>query len=276
MKKIGNLLWKMFSMTLVFFWGFGDGVRADDSQYDSSVYSDYIPGGNGYGQGEKVQICPRGQYVYSCSGNRVGYNWLSKITFSKSDGTKIFTDNYLIGDNYDQKIDQMRTFFAGSGQINKQYCTSANSCNETIDTTFIQTEGNEKTLNDRDFILGYLCNPLTEGVSIGCATCPDNAYVRESFVRRDNYTPLGIEGNLLVRHSWEFHTIADCYMTQFEDSTGDFIYVKSQTRTNTDNQGTPCYYSSSSQDSQYMFAGAKIENVSLSATTRYYNISTGS
>jgi hypothetical protein len=83
----------------------------------------------------------------------------------------------------------------------------------------------------RNGLLASICNPAE--TEITCQKCPEDADVDESVVGLDeNDTP--------VEDSWIFHTISDCYMNEFSDSTGTFEFVDPESET--PNVAQNCYY----------------------------------
>lgn len=203
---------------------------------------DAVPGywgiySEGKDYGKTHILCPKGQYVYSCGKYIIGYNWLTSVTLTDLKGVKHTIDNYNVGNNTLEKMNQMRGFF-GNQMINYERGCVTDSDSGTYSC---EQKGNKDASEDRDLILGLACNPFISGEDVKCAVCPDGGTVEKSSVQIDNYNPSSL---LLIRNSWNFHTIADCYVSEFEDNSGSFIYVPEASDLST-KQGTQCYYSKS-------------------------------
>lgn len=179
--------------------------------------------------GVRKLLCPAGQYVSQCDNYNVGFYWLksAKLPYQdESDGgddgvdgepeeteengerLTIDTRDYYVGDTNLELFQQMRGFFSSTGDNSILY--------RDADTDTIQPISYATFVEDRELILKNVCHPAL--TSISCTKCPNGANVAESSVELD-------EDNLAVTGSWRFHTIADCFMTEFEDSTGTYFYV---------------------------------------------------
>ena len=184
--------------------------------------------------GTTVSICPEGQYLYKCGNYRVGFNWLKSATFTVRDtSTPLFltndsTKDYYVGDTTLDLYEQMRTFFGHNGHTSIAYKTASG---------ISQATPNEYRI-DRERILNNVCNPLNSSITITCARCPNDAKVQESSVQ------INEDEGLVVQGSWNVYTIADCYMKDFEDSTGSYYYVVPST----ENISAECYYTNTNED----------------------------
>lgn len=171
-------------------------------------------------------ICSKGYYLSSCNQIVVGSNWLKGIK------GKTMPDYYSYGSSSSDPIHMtnLRKFFAGHEPISvkkgnqseekilpSDYVSSRN----TILTTFC-TDGNNSLAN------------------IKCQKCPNDADITESSVEINNYD------NSIIEDSWQIHTIADCYMSEFSDHTGTYIYSPSATA-GSNNTAKRCYYSDNVQ-----------------------------
>ena len=158
----------------------------------------------------KVKLCGVGQYVAQCGNYRVGFNWLKKAEVpdpENSNGTQIQykqTNDYYIDEDILGLFTRMRIFFGDENAI------MYNSNNVPFDQDEIKA--------DREAILNNLCHPSDSYAKPVCLPCPNNAKVDASTVDLS-------ADNLTVSGTWVFHTIADCYMNEFEDSTGTYFYV---------------------------------------------------
>lgn len=238
-------------------------------------------------------ICPSGQYVYKCGNYRVGFNWLKGMTKTETitntteqactdaDGSwadntctkTITTNNYYISDNTAELFEQMRNFFAGNDM---KYCAireeKTSSCTATNNTS---------SKEDRDTILANVCDLSDSSTAVTCATCPNSAKVPDSVAAvyipkitrsfpflqpissntitlpESNKTKTISELSATNSAEWvSFHTIADCYMDEFTDSTGTYKYVESDTN----QTAKECYYVNTNPDALSDLQGDSIEN----------------
>lgn len=199
---------------------------------------------------EEVELCPKGQYVQKCGDYRVGFNWLKSITFS-NDGSTYTTKNYYIANNpikvtsqdIPVLLEQMRTFF--NADADSIFYIKMN--NNTF--TFEKTNTDKSTYKkDRDNILNYACNPKEKTIS--CAYCPNFAEVEPSTVK------------LSIKNTWVFHTIADCYAEEFQDTTGNYHYVLPEDT----NSVQKCYYTNNSISALDKLNGDFISGIKPSET----------
>ena len=243
MNKLGNFLWKLFSITMVLSWDARGVAMADDETTTKStdtrwgIYSHSK-------KGHTKTICPAGQYVYSCGSYKVGYNWLKNITLTAPNGWVKSTKNYYIGDSTYDRMEQLHAFFNKNQTIKQTTDTGYTS----VDTSSSEVE------DDREFILGLVCNPLTENISITCAACPDGGTVERSSVDVGNDTSYEETDLMLIRGTWNFHTIADCYVSEFEDASGSFVYVSPNVSA-TDAKAEACYYVNTKSSATNFLAG---------------------
>ena len=252
MNKIGNFLWKLFSVIMVFNWNISGDSYADSGGTPTMIARKYWTG-TSTEEGDKMTLCPKGQYVYKCNNLAVGYNWLQEYDFkykttpigATSPVYKTYTThNYLIGKDAYEISEQMRSFFSGRGQIN-------------------QRKDSEAT------ILGYLCNPA-DGAIITCAPCPDGGTVGESYVITNDYDDEDGVRNLLFRDSWNFHTLADCYMNEFEDATGSYLFVPAESDFKSVKSGSECYYVKDFEGMTGDFVSYSPSDSTSAQNTRYY------
>lgn len=186
------------------------------------------------------QLCPAGQYVSQCGNYRVGFYWLKSANLpyqdiventegdgenpgdgggeETSDDTEnmdrytIDTRDYYVGETNLELFEQMRGFFSSTGDTTIFYRDPDSGIKPVPYVTFVE---------ERELILKNICHPALTS-AIKCEKCPNGATVPESSVDLD-------ENNLSFANSWRFHTIADCYMTEFKDSTGTYIYLPANT-----------------------------------------------
>lgn len=197
--------------------------------YQGLVDCAYAEDASGY---VRVTICPEGEYVAACGNYRVGFNWLKPATISETN-----TKNYYISNEITDLYQQMRTFFDKDATI-IQYLND----DETI-------TNNPDFAVDRKAILDTLCNPKKS--EIRCLPCPNNAEVPEStvYIKDADQT-----------RDWDFHTFADCYMTEFEDSTGSYFYVPDDRNIDSTNEhnAEKCYYQNTTADAVDILGGTSI------------------
>lgn len=189
------------------------------------------------GEGTTKTVCPRGQYVYKCGNYRVGFNWLKGAGFPElqtisSGPTNGYTTtkNYYVGDTTLELFEQMRNFFNGTNAVLFVNGDSVSSVSPVA---------------DRELILNYLCHPATS--TITCALCPNNANVPATTVELD-------DDNKTIEGTWDFYTFADCYMDEFEDSTGSFYY----TAESGSNAKAKCYYTNTDPNALNTLNGDEI------------------
>jgi hypothetical protein len=249
MERISNFLWKIFCIGSVFCYGSTDSFDAiaeTTSTTEQNVYSSTTTK-----EGMKrINICPAGYYVSKCGNFSVGYNWLKSIRIDNTTRT----NDYTVSSDPVTRFDQMRRFFHG------QYTTGWASTNGTVNKE--EPAKQISTQSDRDTILGAVCNPNNvkkdSSFSYTCTPCPEAGTVGPSYVYAE-YTA----SSLLIPNSWTFHSIADCYISQFTDTTGSFIYLPSNLGSNTTQDGKYCYYGDnvSTTDFNRNYMGTSIGSV---------------
>lgn len=178
-------------------------------------------------------ICPQGYYLARCGAAvSLGTNWLKGMSI-RSSGIPVTTADYY---SYNTSasdmihITNLRKFFAATEPFTY-------NAKETTQGGTVKTAQPNVYKKDKDLMLSYICTDDT-GVLIGaeCEKCPGEASVAASTVNQDTST----DTPKLVWTSWNVHTIADCYMTEFSDDTGTYIYLPENIETE---DPAPCYYS---------------------------------
>lgn len=190
---------------------------------------------NGYAFKEQ-RICNSGQYLYSCNGKVIGTNWLKGISTANT------PDYFSYGDNYKNlNMTNLRKFFNGIDTIT--YMESTN-CGENYTNCEYTPKDIQKStyVKYRNEILTKFCTDgdgklFSDKSLYVCNKCDNNATISASTVRNDTYATGKIFGE-----TWNIHTIADCYMSEFSDTSGTFIYVP-ESNFEQQNTGMPCYYS---------------------------------
>ncbi len=239
MNKLGNFLWKLFSITMVLSWNAKGVAVAADEDTNWGVYSHGS-------KGKTMTICPAGEYVYSCGSYKVGYNWLRSITLTAPNSTERTINNYDIGDDTYAKMTQLHAFFNRAETIKYK---------DISDPDKIQTisSSDNIVMADKEFILGLVCNPLNN-TKITCVACPDGGTVEETNVKVGKDAAYEETDLLLIRNSWNFHTIADCYVTEFTDASGSFVYASPTVSTNNE-KGEACYYVNTNSNDKKLLTG---------------------
>ena len=223
MNKFGDILWKIFTSLVVFSCRTPTDANAEE-----------------YAQTHT--LCRVGYYVSKCGDYNVGTNWLKGYPESENavaisaaleqsttvSATRAGVRNSLISgivnspNYYDysgiNNLKNLRYFFSDD-ESDIIYTTSSGTRQVVQYDTY-------KTM--RNNLLTATCNPVD--VQITCSQCPGIGTVPASSV------DITYDSGLLVSGSWNFHTIADCYMQEFSDSTGIYEYVDNNN--NTEN----CYY----------------------------------
>lgn len=170
---------------------------------------------------EQLQLCSEDEYLYRCGQFVVGTNWLKGIK-----GKNTTPDYYSYGssDSETTNIVNLRKFFAG------------------LEISYIPKDGTKTSVSPSDYeeqknkILNKICAKDGNLVDIECKKCPNNAKVSVSTVERK------ISDGKIDDGSWRIYTIADCYIDEFSDHTGTFVYVPIAAATSSANK-TNCYYS---------------------------------
>lgn len=195
----------------------------------------------------KIQICPAGSYVSKCGIYSVGYSWLTS-RYSTACGTNALDISARSDTTVAQYFEQMRTFFAGLPTLE---CAGGNpvTCKSGAATLIMLSEDCVK--GNRNSVLKKVCDPTKDDTTYVCEKCPNNAKIPSSTVEIKathavNATDTETE---LVESSWNFHTIADCYQSEFEDDTGTFIYLQEGTNANIEDN---CYFGSTVSKSDFI------------------------
>lgn len=159
-------------------------------------------------------LCAAGYYVEKCGDYVIGTNLLKGYQIDDTHNSPDYYD-YANENN----LVNLRKFFAGVQPF--RYRTK-------MTQTVVEIEP-EEYVPFRNGLLASICNPAE--TEIICQKCPEDADVDESVVGLD-------ADNVPVEDSWIFHTISDCYINEFSDSTGTFEYVDPETPDVAQN----CYY----------------------------------
>ena len=181
-------------------------------------------------------LCPEGQYVAKCGNNTIGFNWLKSVCLDLEeddldpDTCQNSTRNYFSAVSVLKLYEQMRDVFSSETDQSIPYKDENNH---------IQYASHDDVLNDRQNILGYMCDINT----ITCAPCPNGAKVEPSTV--------AVLASSNFVNKWNIRTFADCYMDEFEDSTGSYVYVQNGSTT-----PEKCYYGESGNSR--IFSGTNI------------------
>ena len=195
-------------------------------------------------------ICEKGYYVAQCGRYHVGFNWLKNAKFPKTDdsGTVVYeTNNYYVYDDVIDLFTQMRDFFDNSANPPTSiiYTASYNIPVDPDNPTYINPE------DDRELILNSLCHPAL--VQPVCKKCPDGGTTQDASTVTLDYNGLSVRG------SWHIHTIADCYMDEFEDSTGTYVYLPPVNNIDPATaQAEKCYYTNTNQNALNALNGDEI------------------
>lgn len=228
MNKLSNILWRFFTSIVVF--SCRTPADANAEEYATTH-----------------TLCRAGYYVSKCGEYNVGTNWLRGYPASENTvlvdattqqtahverGATVRAGRYstLISgivnspNYYDysgiNNLQNLRYFFGNDDGKRIVYTTSSGTRQVAEYAAYSDT---------RNKLLAVTCNPVN--VQIVCSQCPGVATVPASTV------DITYDSGLLVSDSWKFHTIADCFMQEFQDSTGIYEYVDDN------NQAQNCYYS---------------------------------
>ena len=237
MNNFGNFLWKLFSATMVFFCHVGvDNAFAEDEEVvtsyvdgDSKMTSKYFISTSELEEANRLakteQLCKSGEYLYSCGPTVIGTNWLKGMQKTGSLATpNYFSYNTQSSDTIN--MENLKKFFAHTEAL--QYTSETSSSNTVLPSEY------------KNYLYQILSNYCTNTngkiANINCKPCPNNAYIERSTVQKDAYLT-----SKILWDSWNVHTIADCYMNEFSDETGNYIYVANNSSDNT--AKINCYYS---------------------------------
>ena len=177
-------------------------------------------------------ICAKGTYVDKCGNDEIGFNWLRPLYI---DG--VATRNYYEAANTQSKrYEKMREVFSNT---NPQIGVTFKESNQ------ISTASYEQVRDDRNKILNYFCSDLD---AIRCKSCPNNAKVEASTVSVTTVST-DVTNNTIVS-GWNIRTFADCYLDEFEDTTGTYVY-----QNGTDN-AEKCYFGETG--SSRIYQGANV------------------
>ena len=172
-------------------------------------------------------LCAEGTYLEKCGTNKIGFNWLKSICFN-NDTTNCSRNYYGAASILNSGLyKKMREVFSSTDDISITYKDTDNN---------ISNASHDDVVDDRKKILNFYCNPFTD--TITCKACPNNAKVEPSIVYTLNIS--SSISNTVNVWSWDIRTFADCYMDEFEDSTGTYVY---QDGISTDAE--KCYYGQS-------------------------------
>ena len=226
MNKLSNILWRFFTSMVVFSCRTPADANAEE-----------------YAQTHT--LCRAGYYVSKCGEYNVGTNWLrgypasenavlvnasiqqsAQVAVSARAGIRNTLISGIVNspNYYDysgiNNLQNLRYFFGNDDEQAIVYTTSSGTRQVATYSAYSDT---------RNKLLTAMCNPVS--VQIVCSQCPGIATVPASTV------DITYDSGLLVSNSWKFHTIADCFMQEFQDSTGIYEYVDDANRTQN------CYYS---------------------------------
>lgn len=254
MNNFGKILWKLFCATMVFFLDarynntFADETISNsttESVPDPKLTNYFVDSSGSYNYLQTITICGAGYYLKACGPTVLGTKWLKGMNKTKGleSGQKITTPDYSSKDS-DEDWSNFRSFIAG-----ESFQYKLNSGTDADGTTLTADSSDFKPY--RDQILSNFCTntkgniewSLYDTNGIVCARCPNNANVQASTVQSDYDT------GKILKDSWNIHTIADCYMQEFSDETGTYVYLTDAHAQNAlylaSETGDNCYYSKS-------------------------------
>ncbi len=181
-----------------------------------------------------IQICKAGEYVSKCGDYYVGTNWLKGYTTTNiniiTEGTDSIEHTYTqkTPDYFDYStnanevnMENLRKFFTFGDNLPNMYFTPNTGIKENQVENYAPSS-EYKTY--RDEILEKFCNP--NYVTITCAPCPGSGKTAAASQFSNSWT--------------SFNTIAHCYMTEYNDTTGTYINIDS--KSDTSNEENECYF----------------------------------
>jgi hypothetical protein len=249
MNNFGNFLWKLFSATMVFFCHVGvDNAFAEDEEVitsyvdgDSKITSKYFVSKSELEDANRTsvthELCKSGEYLSSCGAAVIGTNWLKGMRKTGSAATPNYF-SYNTQSNDTINMENLKKFFAHQESLTYTSQTSSSTSDGKVYANNTASPSEYKTYLYQ-ILSNYCTNDEGKPANIYCQPCPNNAYVERSTVQKDTYDTTGT-GNILW-DSWNVHTIADCYMNEFSDETGNYVYVANNSSNNT--AKINCYYS---------------------------------
>lgn len=209
---------------------------------DPKIQSYFISSSQLTGRKSNIMtICPSGYYLARCSSKTLGIQWLkgmSKLTTSAD--TIVRTPDYYSYDTDTVTADStnmgnLRKFFAAKEAIT--YTPKNSSTQKTVNVTDYKEYKNQILSN-------YCTNETGELSNFECEKCPNGAMISTSTVQQDTEAP-----ESLLWDTWSVHTIADCYLQEFQDDTGSYVYVANNASRDKKNK-LNCYYNQALEGSQ--------------------------
>jgi len=155
-------------------------------------------------------ICDTGYYLAKCGTNYVGLNWLKGYALNGDTNSYDFYD--YADETGKNNIKNLRLFFNPVAGEDIIFTKSAkyDSLRDSIPSD------DDDVVSTRNGLLTATCTAS----NATCAKCPGDGTVAQSTVKIYSTTSV---------YEWTVHTIADCYMNTFTDSTGTFKYVPTET-----------------------------------------------
>lgn len=251
MKRFRDFSYKLLCCMLVLFChiyslrAFGESVQGNASPSGSNQaganlinasYDNLVNTGIVQGTTPSVTqtVCPSGYYVSKCGSYEIGTNWLKGMNIISNSETIKTTDyySYNVPSADAINIANLRKFFAAIEPIT-YYEENAGTNGTRVnpgDTTGYKV--------DRDTILENFCiNETGNLLNTKCERCPNNAEIAGSTVTLISIT------DAIIPTSWNIHTIADCYMKEFSDDTGTYVYIPENVVASDTEVTSNCYYS---------------------------------
>ena len=214
MNKLGNFLWRLFSAIMIFSYHDASFAECSKIKFTEDTTNPATK-----------TLCGKGYYLYSCNSIVLGTQWLRGIT-TDEEGCNVPSRYSYAGntstdasDVNNKNMENLRKFFSGQtvsfGAVNKNTQTGFDSF-DTATSSETQTESN--------IMLSLFCTDDNgKPTEYKCEPCPGIATVKESTVQTDGYN------GPVIWNTWNIHTIADCYMKEFSDQFGTYVYKENNT-----------------------------------------------
>ena len=174
-------------------------------------------------------LCPQGYYLSRCGADVVlGTNWLKGLSITESNSTTVVGYNYYSYDKPASDIIHMtnlRKFFAAKEPLTYYAGGEATEVPVGTYTSYRNT-----------MLVKFCTDAEGKPTNIECEKCPGNATVTASTVEIDT------DGKI-KDGTWNIHTIADCYMDEFSDETGTYVYIPNNVNVDASANAANCYYS---------------------------------
>ena len=204
MNKLGNFLWRLFSAIMIFSY--------HDASFAGTTNCTKITVTGNTNPTTKT-LCGKGYYLYSCNSIVLGTQWLRGTTTDESncDVPDYYTYPSAEQDANKENMENLRLFFDKDNRTAFYYGPI-----NALEPNPVEWEAQKKA---RNTLLSLFCTDDNgKPTEYECKPCPGIATVDSSTVDTDGYN------GPVIWDTWNIHTIADCYMKEFSDQFGTYVY----------------------------------------------------